>query len=293
VGAPHPVFVAEEVEYPGYARRDGLQRGVSIAISDPSVDDTPTLIALGVLAFTCADMVHEGLGHGLATLALGGRPVILTTAWFGSSGSSSRWIPAAGGIANVIVGFLSILASHLLPAPGSRLRYLLILSLAFNLLFATGYPAYSGIALFGDWATVISGRSPAWLWRTLLVVFSVISYYLSLRLIAVEIRPFGGSDARLRRITLIPYLAAVVVAGLAGAFNPQGWTTIFTAALPSAGAAAGFTQMDHFRAAHSSEPSLQAKIITRSAGWIVTSVIVGTFFVLVLGPGIRFAATTQ
>jgi hypothetical protein len=30
--------------------------------------------------------------------------------------------------------------------------YFLVLAVAFNLLFAAGYPAYSGIAAFGDWA---------------------------------------------------------------------------------------------------------------------------------------------
>jgi hypothetical protein len=72
------------------------------------------------------------------------------------------------------------------------------------LLFAAAYPLCSGIAAFGGWAAVISGLSPGWLWRVLLVVFSAVSYYLSVLLLAVEMRPFFGSDSpkaltRLRR----------------------------------------------------------------------------------------------
>jgi uncharacterized membrane protein HdeD (DUF308 family) len=99
-------------------------------------DDALTLSALGIVAFVVADVTHEGLGHGLATLWVGAKPVMLTTCYFSSSGSLSRWIPAA-------VGLLSVLALHLLRRPGAHVRYFLTLVVAFNLLFAAGYPAYS------------------------------------------------------------------------------------------------------------------------------------------------------
>ncbi|MGC2697395.1 MAG: hypothetical protein WA738_16535 [Candidatus Angelobacter sp.] len=265
-------------------------------MQDNSTDDLLTLIALGVLAFVVADVAHEALGHGLATLAVGGKPVILTTSYFGSSGSTSRWIPAAGGMANVAVGFLSFLAVRLLRTAGPHARYFFTLSTAFNLLFATAYPAYSGLAAFGDWAAVISGLSPAWLWRVLLIALSGLSYYLSLKLIAAEISPFCGSDEpqaleRLRRITLVPYVAALAIAAFAGAFNPNGWTTIFTAALPAAAAAFGLTQVDHFPGARSRNLSVPAApAITRSAKWMVAALVAAVFFVAVLGPGIRFGS---
>jgi hypothetical protein len=262
----------------------------------PSTDDALTLSALGILAFVIADMAHEALGHGLATLAVGGQPVLLTTSYFSSSGSLSRWIPAGGGIANVIVGCLFIGALRMFRPTSQHVRYFLVLGIAFNLLFAAAYPLYSGIAAFGDWAAVISGLSPAWLWRVLLVVLSLASYYLSLMLLAVEMRPFCGSDrpealTRLRRITLIPFLAALGAACLAGAFNPRGWTNILTAAAPAAAAAFGLTQLDHFSSVRSSKPSVpNAAPITRSLGWIAVSVAVLILFVGVVGPGIKFGA---
>jgi len=265
----------------------------SLAVADKAADDLLTLASLGIIAFAIADLSHEGLGHGLATLAVGVRPVMLTTCYFTSSGSLSRWIPAAGGIANVAVGLLSAVVLRWLRTAGPHIRYFFTLVVAFNLLFAAGYPAYSGIALFGDWAAVISGLSPAWLWRVLLVVLSVISYYLSLRLLAVEMRPFSGSEAReaqarLRRITLIPFVAALFAAGFAGALNPSGWTVIFTSALPGAAAATGLTQMDHFWAAAVNDSAPPAGTISRSLGWILAAVVVLAIFVGVLGPGIKF-----
>jgi hypothetical protein len=258
-------------------------------------DDALTLIALGILAFALANFSHEALGHGLAALAVGGKPLLLTTCYFQAAGRTSGWIPAGGGIANVTVGSLSFLSLRTLRPRSPHLLYFLVLAVAFNLFFAAGYPAYSGVAAFGDWAAVISPLTPQWLWRGLLVCISIVSYYLSLELVAWIIRPFGSSRqaealARLRRVTLVPYLAALATAALAGALNPGGWTVIFTSALPAAAAAFGLTQMDHFHLATSPDAIVPAAgPITRSPGWIAAAAVVLAFFVAVLGPGIRFS----
>jgi hypothetical protein len=254
-------------------------------------DDALTLSALGIIAFILADVTHEAMGHGLMSLVVGAKPVLLTTCYFTAQGNSSQWIPAAGGLANLCVGVLSLALLH---TTRLRLRYFLILLAAFNLFFATGYPAYSGIALFGDWAAVTSGLQPAWLWRVLLVAISIGGYFLSMLLIARAIRPFCGSREpqalrRLRRITLIPYLAAIAAAFLGGIPNSSGWLVIFTAAVPAAAASFGLTQMDHFTAATTSPSGhIPAEGIERSGSWIAAAVVVLAVFVAVLGPGIRF-----
>jgi hypothetical protein len=271
----------------------------SASMEPDSIDDRTTLAALGVLAFALTDTVHEALGHGLATLAVGGNAVLLTTCYFNSSGHYSRWIPAAGGLMNLAVGLGSLAALRLFSRPNLLLRYFLVLVAALNLFFAFGYPAYSGIARFGDWAAVMSGVEPEWLWRVLLVVVSVVGYYGSMKLLAGPIAPFAGTagaptgglqdGSRLRRITLIPYVAAIVLACLAGLLNPSGWRTMLTAGFPAAAAAFGLTQMDHFvgpgRSGISSEV---VQPLRRSFPWIVAAVVVLIIFVGVLGPGIRF-----
>lgn len=264
-------------------------------MAENPADDLLTLVALGAAAFVLAGVSHEALGHGLAILAVGATPVVLTTCYFSSSGSLSPWIPAAGGLANVAAGLLALGALRILRAASPHLRWFLILAAAFNLFFAAAYPAYSGIALFGDWAAVISGCSPEWFWRILLIASSVAFYFLFLKLIAAAIQPFlGSSDAqalnRLRRITLIPYLAAMAAAALAGALNPMGWLTMFTAGLPAAAASFGLTQMDHFQPVRPPDAATPpAGHIKRSYPWIAAGAIVLALYVGVLGPGIRFA----
>jgi hypothetical protein len=264
-----------------------------------AADDRFTLAALGVLAFAVADVGHEGLGHGLATLAVGGKAVFLSTCYFTSDGIYSKWIPAAGGLANLCLGAGSLIALRYFPPRNARLRYFLVLVAAFNLFFAFGYPAYSGVARFGDWAAVISGLQPQWLWRVLLVVISVAGYYASMVLLARAITPFAATAGtshvkvvdknRLRRITLIPYISALVLAVLAGALNPGGWRTMLTAGLPAAAASFGFTQLDHLIAPVSGVPSQEFILpLKRSPLWIAAASVVLIVFVGLLGPGIRF-----
>ena len=264
---------------------------VSASPSHP-VDDWPTLAALGALAFAVTDVTHEALGHGLATLAVGGKAVLLTTCNFDSAGPYSRWIPAAGGLLNLAVGLASLVISGSITGRHPRCRVLLVLVSAFNLFFAFGYPAYSGIARFGDWAAVISGREPQWLWRSLLIVVAVTGYYGSMRLLARPLAPFLGdspqTSRRLARLTRIPYIAAIILACLAASFNPGGWHTMLTAGLPAAAAAFGLTQMDHFVNTSRSERPEAIGPIQRSHLWIAAAIIVSIFFGAVLGPGIRF-----
>ena len=273
------------------------QHGLPITPTHPLLkDDWLTLASFGVIAFACADVSHEALGHGLATLAIGGKPLLLTTCNFVSQGHYTRWI-AAGGLMNLAVGSASLAAVRLIRGLTPLLRYWLVLVAAFNLFFAFGYPAYSGIARFGDWAAVISGLQPPWLWRSLLVVIAVLGYYGTMKLLAGPLAPFAASltlpaldKARLARLTTIPYLAAILLACLAGARNPGGWLTMLTAGFPAAAAAFGLTQMDHLIHLPSNQvPAENISFLQRSYPWIIAGTLTAIFFIGVLGPGIRFS----
>jgi len=231
---------------------------------------------------------------------VGGEPVLLTTCNFIASGHYSRWIPAAGGLMNLAVGLGALTTLRLISRLSPLSRYFLVLVAAFNLFFAFGYPAYSGIARFGDWAAVISALVPQWLWRILLIIVAVAGYYGSMKSLARAIAPFAGNagrptggmsdQARLTRITLIPYIAAIILACLAGARNPDGWRTMLTAGLPAAAAAFGLTQMDHVLGSEWKKDSQEfTGPLQRSFLWIIAAVVVLILFVGVLGPGIRLS----
>jgi hypothetical protein len=90
-------------------------------------------------------------------------------------------------------------------------------------------------------------------------------------------------------MTIIPYVAAIVLSCLASALNPQGWRTMLNSGLPAAAAAFGLTQVANF-AQKAPETDLDARLpLQRNLFWIVVGIVVTTFFVGVLGPGLRFS----
>jgi hypothetical protein len=130
--------------------------------TEPSRPSLLTLASIGAIACVAADMVHEALGHGTASWLTGNRILSLSTVAI-QNASASRLVSAAGTSANCIMGALSFLALR-------RVReftpwaYFLWVFGAYNLL-NSGYLVVSAILNSGDWANVITGLFPQWLWR--------------------------------------------------------------------------------------------------------------------------------
>src|SRR5947199_173619 len=160
--------------------------------------DLPTVVAMAVLAWTIANVVHEGLGHGGACLLLGARPTMFNAIFFNCDESAvsearQRLISAAGSIANVLVGMPIVFALRRVRSPHAQ--YFLWLFAAVNLLTAFGYLVYSGVAGIGDWARVIDGASPAWLFRAGLIAAGAFLYFVvAPRLLMPALDPFLGRE---------------------------------------------------------------------------------------------------
>jgi hypothetical protein len=180
-----------------------------------------TLVAIGALACIAADMVHEAVGHGTASLLMSDPILSLSTVAI-QNASPSRFVSAAGTTANLIVGVLSLLLLRRVPKLTAS-AYFLWLFGAFNL-FNVGYLVASACTNGGDWAAVLSGLSPYWLWRCVLGLVGTIFYVLSLRWVAsfasnfVNHRQVAIGDSR--RLVWPAYLAAGVVMTVASIFNP-------------------------------------------------------------------------
>ena len=107
---------------------------------------------------------------------------------------ATRWISANGTLANLLFGaiFWLVLLKPRRYRPATR--YFLVLALAGNLFTGAGYFLFSGAINFGDWAEVIGGLQPHWMWRIGLVVLGSASYYASMLVVAAQMKPFQ-SDA--------------------------------------------------------------------------------------------------
>ncbi len=261
--------------------------------------DRPTLAAVAVAAFALANVVHEGLGHGATCLLVGGRAEALSAVHFdgdltGLPPSAGRWVAAGGTLANLVLGLAAAAALRTARrAPGSA-RLFLWLSMTVNLLQAAGYWLFSGIGGIGDWAKVIEGWEPHWIFRFGLALLGGVTYWgvvrSSLRELVALLGPEPGIWGRAVPLTVVPYLAGGILyvgAGLLNPVSPQ--LVIISAAAASFGGTSGLAWMAQLLRNERRFPPHPdpAVVIQRSAAWLAAGAVVALLFVGLLGPGLR------
>lgn len=257
----------------------------------PTKDDTLTICAISLLAAMIADVLHEAVGHAALAVLLGAQSGVLSTvAW--SSPFPSRLVAAGGTLVNLAAGAIFFLWLRRAKEATVSMRYFLLLSMVFNLFDGTGYFFFSGVTNFGDWAQVIANSHPHWLWRITLVVLGIAAYYGAVVLLGETfVRDLGisANDPRLTKLSVIPYLSAVVLVTVSGLFNPIGIKLVFLSALPAtAGAYCGLLWFRYY-ISKQLVPSRATENIVRNYFWISTAVILAVVFIGILGRGITIA----
>jgi len=255
----------------------------------PIADDVLTICAISIVAGILTNILHEGVGHGLTALLTGAKSGVLTTvAW--SSASDTRLVAAGGTLVNLAAALVFWLALRSVKLASMPMRYSLLIACAFNLFTGTGYFFFSGVTNFGDWAAVISGLPLHWLWRTLLVVVGACSYFIAAVIVGIGLVRYVGiprhEQGRLRRLTIVPYLTAILLASVAGLLNPLGMQLLWQSALPAtAGGQSGLLWLQYYIPRHT-EPKRSPGKLTRSYVWIGVAAVLGILYVVVLGRGI-------
>ena len=257
--------------------------------SAPAHDDVLTVCAISVLAGMLGNVVHEGLGHAASALVTGAKSGVLSTvAW--SSAQDSRLVAAGGTLANLAAGLIFWIALRRARSASPRLRFFLLISLAFNLFDGTGYFLFSGFTDFGDWAAVIAGLPAHWLWRVLLVVTGVSSYFAAAVLVGDALVRYVGvplnDPRRLWRLLLLPYLTSIALGCASGLLNPVGIQLLWQSALPAtAGGHSGFLWLRNY-IPKGTVPERPSDGIGRSYAWIAVAIALAIPFIFVLGRGI-------
>jgi hypothetical protein len=255
----------------------------------PIADDILTICAISIVAGIVANILHEGVGHGLVALMTGTKSGVLTTvAW--SSTFDSRLVAAGGTLVNLVAALLFWLALSSAKHASMPVRYFLLITCAFNLFTGTGYFFFSGLTDFGDWAAVISGLHPHWLWRVLLVVVGASSYYAAALVVGIGlVRHVGvprSQQGRLRRLTTVPYFSAIVLASGAGLLNPLGIQLLWQSALPAtAGGQSGLLWLQYY-IPQGTEPKRTPERLRRNLVWIGAAAVLACLYVVILGRGI-------
>ena len=252
-------------------------------------DDTLTLSALSVVAGILTNVLHEGVGHGLTALLTGANSGLLSTvAWL--STYDSRLVEADGTLVNLAAALVFWWALRSSRDAGMSIRYFLLITCAFNLFTGTGYFFFSGVTNFGDWAAVISGLHPHWLWRALLVAGGAAAYYAAVRVVGIGLVRYLGvprdQQRRLRKLTLVPYLSAILLSSAAGLLNPLGIHLLWQSALPAtAGGQSGLLWLRYYIPRGIATQRTPARL-GRSYVWIATAAVLASVYIAVLGRGI-------
>ena len=142
-----------------------------------TLPDLLTVAAIAIVGTVITDVIHEGVGHGGMCVVTGGVPLVLSTVHFQCS-AEPRLVAAGGTIANLIFGALFWAAARAVKQSASW-RFFFWLLMTFNLFDAGGYFLFSGVGNIGDWAAVVAGWQPPWMWRLALTALGTVTYFFS------------------------------------------------------------------------------------------------------------------
>lgn len=258
--------------------------------------DWLTVFAMGVLIESITTGMHEGT-HALACVLVGGdlrEFSALHVDCVAGNMVLERVVAGSAAIVNILLGFLAyslLRSSRNWSGNGTCCLWLFFL---INLLVGTGYFVFSGIGGVGDWATVIDGLQPAWLWRAGLSSVGLVAF---MGAIVLALRTWGklvgGTEpecySRSIAVTFLAYGGAVVTSIIAGLMNPYGFLSLPSIAglLATVGALSPMLwMMFWFQARMFPKEPGQPLTVRRSWSQMLASCIVGIFFAIILGRGL-------
>jgi hypothetical protein len=229
---------------------------------------------------------------------MGCRPQLLTTMEFQGdertlTAAGIKFIAAGGTLANLLAAAIALLLLRWRRERTDAGAFFLWLFATVNLLQASGYLVYSGVSNIGDWAVVVRGFTPPWMWRGSLFLLGAITYWISARWAMDQLGRRLSSTGAARvaeanRYTLTAYAVGALLALAAGLFEPGGAVIVLisgvAASLGGTSALAWGPQL--LNDPHLGEPREPVLRITRDWRWIVPGALVAIVFVFLLGPGV-------
>jgi hypothetical protein len=235
-------------------------------------------------------MVHEALGHGTASWLTGDRMLSLSTVAI-QNATANRFVSSAGTLANCIVGVLCLVILRRMQRL-TPFAYFLWIFGAYNLL-NSGYLITSAVLNNGDWANVITGLSPTWLWRCALGLAGAILYLSAVRWTASCINNLVDRDevavTDLQRLVLPAYLISGAVMTVASFFNPISVSLILLSGVgASFGLNSGLLFVPGIVASIAHSKVRVSRPMPFSLFWLTLAIVISALFIVVLGPGIHF-----
>jgi hypothetical protein len=262
------------------------------------VIDWMTVVAIAAIAISFNVAFHEGI-HALACLAVGG-PLQEYSALYEACGAATQTqakiVAGSAPTFNLIAGLLLWIILRNSRKQASEIQFFLWLFMLMNWCYGAGYLILSGVANIGDWAVVIEGWKPSWLYRVLMAIIGTLLFMLFVRLALQEFGKMIGGEGdeqiqRANKLFIVSYITSFVVVLLAGFFCPYGLLSLpVTAGLFAVLGALSplLWMMRWFRRESFVKLVKEPLEIQRKWQWLVSAVIVVFAYVVILGRTIYF-----
>ncbi len=258
-----------------------------------SVVDWLTVVAIAAIAISLNVAIHEGV-HAISCLAVGGDLQEYSALYESCDSPTELQAKVVAGSAptfNLIAGIFLWIVLRKSRTQASETQFFLWLFMLMNLFYGAGYFMFSGMTNVGDWAVVINGWEPNWLWRALMTVLGALLFFFFVRLGLQELGKMIGGDAeeqirRANKLCILSYITSIVVILMAGFFCPYGFLGLpVTAGLFAAAGALSplLWMMRWFRTDRFEKIEKEPLEIQRKWQWIVAAMLVVFVYVYILG----------
>lgn len=250
-------------------------------------DDTPTIVAIAVLAACITTFAHEAAGHGLTCLALGGGITQLTSVYFQCSAHGTA-IAAAGPIGNLIAAAFCFWLFSSTPPNATRTRLLLLLTTAFSIFWFAGYLGYSAARQTGDLYFVAADLigDPPLAMRVGAIIAAMMLYFVGVRATRSLSDQLSRDPKRLRRVLYISWIAASLSAIAATlTYAPDRIGAAVQAALEIGAASIPLLTRATVAPIGTNETN---PLIARSWSWIAAALVAYALFIATLGHGLPY-----
>jgi hypothetical protein len=259
--------------------------------ADDVAIDLPTIVAIAIVSWTSATILHEIVGHGGACLLVGGEArAVSTTELYcaGVAGGEYKLVAAAGSLANLVAALGCFALSRFASRFSATLDYFLWLFMSTNMFHAGSYMLIGPFTGYGDWSYVIQGFEPALLWRLLVTATGYGICYFGMRLAALP--QWGGllgqdleeRKRRMHLLTRVPLGTALIVNLVAGLFSPLQIRWVLMTILLAPLVLLWLVNLPYWPGFGQ---SITAVPLRRSIAWWVAGAVFCIFFIAVLGPG--------
>ena len=208
-----------------------------------------------------------------------------------------KFVAAGSTLANLAAATIAVLLLRRSRERAGAGEFFLWLFATVNLLQAAGYLMYSGATNIGDWAEVVHGLAPSWVWHAALFVVGAVAYWFATRWamgrLGRRLRTMGAERvAEANRYTLTAYVVGGLLSLAAGAFEPGGALIVLISGVAASlggtsGLAWGPQLLHDTRIGEPEDPPL---LINRDWRWIAAGAVCAVVFVFVLGHGVRLDA---